>query len=458
MTLGRRLSVLVTATVAVSLVCAAVVAWFLMQSRLRSDVDAELVRQANVIARTAPPPGGVPVRLPLLSPMPGSPSDLVGPGPYLVPSINLINTQGEIMVAFGSNLPISDADRAVAANGGVLLRDTEVAGARVRMATVQASGGRAAVVSRSVDDVDRTIRATAWWLAGIVAAGVALAAGLSRLIARVGLRPVHALAHAAGDIARTQDTSAVLPVSGRDEVAALSRALNTMLTALDDARARHRRLVDDAGHELRTPLASLRANVELLERAESGRPLAPIDRHRLIGDARAQAEELSDLVSNLVAVARDGTATDDAPSRFDFGELVAGCAARARRIRPDVSIRVNQLPTWWVFASRNAVERAVTNVLDNAVKFSPTGGQVRASLVDGTLSVDDDGPGIAADDRAHVFERFFRAASARSLPGSGLGLAIAREALTAAGGTVEVAPTAKGTRVLVTLPRAEADS
>jgi two-component system, OmpR family, sensor histidine kinase MprB len=242
-------------------------------------------------------------------------------------------------------------------------------------------------------------------------------------------------------------------VRGSDEVARLAGSLNAMLTALDDSRRRQRRLVADAGHELRTPLTSLRTNIELLVHADlhPERSLSAADRRALLVDLQAQLRELSGLVADLVDAARDEV-LEDPVEDVQLADLVAGGMERARLRAPTVRFDVDLQPTV-VRGRRQLLERAVTNVLDNAAKWSPQGGTVEVWLRGGELAVRDHGPGIAGEDLPLVFDRFYRAPAARHLPGSGLGLAIVREAVQAHGGTVEVtsAP-GGGTTVRLQLP------
>jgi two-component system sensor histidine kinase MprB len=241
-------------------------------------------------------------------------------------------------------------------------------------------------------------------------------------------------------VARTDELHPI-PVTGDDELARLTQSFNSMLLALGESRDRQRRLVADAGHELRTPLTSLRTNVELL--AAASRPGAPAlpdaDRADLHADVTGQIEELSTLVGDLVELARDD-APAAAPEPVDLADVVGRALERARRRRTEVEFVADVAP-WRLDGDAPALERAVLNVLDNAAKWSPSGERVHVSLhpVDdghAELTVADAGTGIAPEDRALVFERFWRATSSRSMPGSGLGLAIVRQVALKHGGTV----------------------
>jgi len=253
-------------------------------------------------------------------------------------------------------------------------------------------------------------------------------------------------------IARTEDLQP-LPVEGDDEIARLATAFNDMLVALSASRDRQRRLVVDAGHELRTPLTSLRTNLDLLLQADSAGGLDDAARRELLDDVRGQIEEMSSLVGDLVELARDEPLRP-VVEKVDLAEVVDRAVSRARRRGTSLTFDVATEP-WWVIGESASLERAVTNLLDNAVKWSPSGGTVRIRLNHGTLTVDDEGPGIAAADREHVFERFYRSQESRSMPGSGLGLSIVRQVIERHAGNIRVDETDQGgTRMVMQVPGA----
>lgn len=316
----------------------------------------------------------------------------------------------EIEVVQGTR---SESVRTVTAEGGV----------RYRVATVPAGQGTALVLMQPLADTDRTLRKLSTVLLLFSAAGVVVASLGGWAVARNGLRPVRRLTRSVEQIARTQDLRP-LPVEGDDEIARLAAAFNQMLTALSVSRDRERRLIADAGHELRTPLTSLRTNIDLLTQAGDGLPAEA--RGELLDDVRAQLEELSTLVGDLMELARD----EELPhsiTELDLAEVVERALARVRRRALDVGFDVDLEP-WTVRGEAATLERAVTNLLDNAVKWSPEDGTVTVRLTGGVLTVDDEGPGIDEADLPHVFDRFYRADTSRSMPGSGLGLAIVQQA------------------------------
>ena len=236
-------------------------------------------------------------------------------------------------------------------------------------------------------------------------------------------------------------------------MARLTNSFNTMLIALDASQQRQRQLVADAGHELRTPLTSLRTNIELIGQAANNteRSLSAEQRNEIMGDVRSQLEELTTLVGDLVELAREEPMRRD-PEPLDFADVLTQAVQRVRLRAPDIVFDV-EAQSWMVFGEAQLLERAVTNLLDNAAKWSPTGSTVRVRLADGTLTVADAGPGIDAADLPHVFDRFYRSSEARTLPGSGLGLSIVRRAADRHGGTVEAASgLLGGTTFTMTLP------
>ncbi|MGQ0467913.1 MAG: sensor histidine kinase [Sporichthyaceae bacterium] len=290
------------------------------------------------------------------------------------------------------------------------------------------------VFAESTESSEDTLRSFGTALLIIGIAGVALSTYAGVLVAGQGLRPVGHLTRAAEHVARTGELRPIR-VSGDDELARLGTAFNSMLITVEKSRERQRRLVADAGHELRTPLTSLRTNLDLLKQAETSRmKLSAEDRSELLDDVRAQVEELTVLVSDLVELARDEVEKHEGRP-VDMAEVVTAAVERARRRAPDVTFDVRTRP-WTVFGDARALERAVLNLLDNAGKYSPANGTVTVRLSDGVVSVADEGPGIAEPDLPFVFERFYRAEESRDMPGSGLGLAIVRQAAERHGGTV----------------------
>jgi two-component system sensor histidine kinase MprB len=255
-------------------------------------------------------------------------------------------------------------------------------------------------------------------------------------------------------VARTEDFTP-LRVEGDDEVARLATAFNHMLTSLDASRERQRQLVADAGHELRTPLTALRTNIDLLTMVAADPSALPEKaRDELLDDVRAQIEELTTLIGDLTELARDEPVPPQVEP-VDLTDVIDHAVQRVRRRAPGIVFEVFTRP-WWVEGEAAELERAVTNLLDNAAKWSPEGGQVTVRLSDGVLTVDDQGPGIAEADRTQVFDRFWRSPDARTMPGSGLGLSIVRQVAERHGGNVVATEnSAGGARLVLRLPGRE---
>ncbi|MFD2350690.1 sensor histidine kinase [Nonomuraea ferruginea] len=305
------------------------------------------------------------------------------------------------------------------------------------------------VVGRPVEEINDTLRRVTVLLAGVAALGVLVAASVGLLVSRAALRPVGRLTRAVEHIAQTEDLDTRIPVEGGDEIARLSASFNAMTAALASSRDRQRQLVADAGHELRTPLTTLRTNIDLLLRSEqTGRSLDPGAKERLLVNVKAQFAELTTLVGDLLQLARGDT--DHEPhAELAFQQVVTAAVERARLRGAEIAA---DLEPWYVVGGAASLERAVLNLLDNAAKFSPDS-EVEVTLRDGELTVRDHGPGIPEEELPHVFDRFWRSPSARSLPGSGLGLAIVHQAVKEVGGEIRLHNAADGGVVAtMTLP------
>ncbi|WP_158895119.1 sensor histidine kinase [Amycolatopsis anabasis] len=307
-----------------------------------------------------------------------------------------------------------------------------------RVIALPYDGDQAMVLALPLGPTKQTLNELAVVLLLIGGGGILVAAAAGTAVARGGLRPVERLTSATERVARTGDLRPI-PVSGDDELARLTQSFNTMLGTVAESQERQRRLVADAGHELRTPLTSLRTNLELLLSASrSDAPsLSEQDRADIEADIKAQLDELTQLIGDLVELARQDEPRAEY-ERVELIEVVERALDRARRRAGEIEFDVSLQP-WVLTGDSNALERAVLNLLDNAVKFSPDGSTVRVRMYplgDGTtvIEVADSGPGIAEEDLPRVFDRFYRSSEARTLPGSGLGLAIVKQAAERHGG------------------------
>jgi two-component system sensor histidine kinase MprB len=316
---------------------------------------------------------------------------------------------------------------------------------KVRVLSLDLGNGTALELGLQLDELERDQQILALVLGLVALGGVVLAVVMGWLVARTALAPIDRLSNAIDDVAETADLSRRVQVTGRDELARLATDFNRLLAALEQSRLLQAQLVADASHELRTPLTSLRTNIEVLQRAEE---LDPADREALRRDALAQVDELTKLVADVVELAR-GEAPEAVREEIELADLVSTTVTRAEvhARAMGVSFDVDVAPSR-VRGAPGRLERAVANLLDNAVKWSPTGGTVEVASTSGRVTVRDHGPGIPEADLPKVFDRFYRASTARAMPGSGLGLAIVREVVEAEGGTVRAGNHACGGAVV----------
>jgi len=461
--LRTRLTLAGSGAVFIALAIASLVIYLDVRSKLRDQVDVSLLRSAAGIATkwvaanqsprlTVKPAIAKARRAKSSRPVTlRKPAQTVGKDAdgyfEIVPSFSAATTGGTGGLAGFARL--DDHDRSVASGlSPPYFKDVRFRGAAMRLYTMRlpSSGGRGGLVriAHPLTQANATIAHVRWLLLGLTLGG-ALAAGLlGRLAANAVLRPVRALAGAVREVSATRDLSRRIPASGRDELASLAADFNRMLAALDESQKAQQQLIADASHELRTPLTAHRANIELLARSD-----LPVERRaRVLGAAVRGIGELSTLVGDLIQAARDGRSVD-AREWLELDELVAAAVVRARHRASELRFE-SRLQPYRLVGARSRLERAVDNVLDNAIKWSPPGGTVDIRLAGGSLTVRDHGPGIAEADLPHVFDRFYRAAAARALPGSGLGLAIVKQTVDDHGGSVTIA-NAEGGGVLVTL-------
>jgi two-component system sensor histidine kinase MprB len=301
--------------------------------------------------------------------------------------------------------------------------------------TVEMLDGGALQLTTSLTGVNQELRHLAFALWIIVLIGVSVSVLLGLGVGRTVLRPLNSLTGTIEELADTTDVSRRLDPGGPDELGRLRRAFNRLLVALDTSRESQRQLVLDASHELRTPLTSLRTNMEVARRLEE---LAPEEREVLINDVVTQMDELTSLVADLSELARgEQPNLIREPTRLDAIVLEAVDAATTHGRSRGVTFEAHVAPTW-VSGSSSRIERAVDNLLDNALKWSPDGGVVEVACADGTLFVRDHGPGVSDSDVDFIFDRFYRAPGARGTPGSGLGLAIVAQVAKDEGGSVDV--------------------
>jgi two-component system, OmpR family, sensor histidine kinase MprB len=494
LSLQARFALLAAVTVSAVVLGAALICYFLVAGQLDNQINAGLARQSQIVVHPGAPGGpvalgGGPVTgarggfdSGAVAPAAAEPfgaaaamtacqqsssataGPLVGGRPALPVGAELISSAGKECQEpseFAASYPVAmSATQLAVASGSQndVYYDTYTTdGEHVRVYTVQVAGqpGYALSYFSSLTSKDSSLDTLAGELVLAAIAGIAVALLAGLLVARSALRPVRRLTRAVEHVAATEDLSAQLPVTGKDEINRLGSSFNKMTRALALSRDRQRRLIADAGHELRTPLTSLRTNVDVLLRSErTGRQLPWGRRESMLVSVDQQLHELSGLVTDLLELSRGAEGGAHHTMRVALHESVGRAVERARLRGPGLVFDV-EIEPWFVQGYPTGIDRAVVNLLDNAVKFSPAGGTVTVRLSAGQYTVADQGPGIAPEDLPRVFERFWRSDSARALPGSGLGLAIVAQVAEESGGAValEAAP-GGGTLARLRLPGA----
>jgi len=447
LTLSRRLAAGAAAAVAFAIVLASVVVYLETRHVLRSEVDQGLraivprvkVLQSKLDAAPALEAGTSAAKTFSVRVPDGSFGGPSGIAQVVAPNGDVVGK---------SILP----EKELLASKPGTLKDLTRKGTHLRVFVTEGPVGDKLVVARPLTEVDSSLKRLRIVLLAVSLGGIALAGGLGLAVARGTIAPMRRLTAEAERVAETQDLSRRMPSGAQDdEIDRLGAAFNTMLAALERSREAQRQLVADASHELRTPLTSIRTNIELLGRAKD---LPEAERSEVVAAASAQLEELTLLLGDLIDLARDGRPAADEVEDVRLDELVRESAARINGGR----VRVETEPTL-VRGSRARLGRAVSNLMDNAIKYSPDGTPVEVTVRGGEVAVRDHGPGIAPEDLPHVFDRFYRAPSARGTPGSGLGLAIVRQVAEAHQGTATAeAAEGGGARLRLRVPALISDS
>jgi len=473
MTLRTRIAAVASLSVALAVLAAAIGLYVAVRSDLRGEIDKELGERAQAfVAPAAPAPAPTPSRT---GPGAGSPAGgqggaapgkpvgpgsagaaagrgdadgLGGPGGFpqtIQPApfggasgyVQFISPEGTVEVPGGqgsspTKIAVTAADRAIARSGsGRLLTDRSVNGTELRVLTLGTGESGAVLIARPLTEVEHELSRLLLILALIGGGGIVLAGLLGALVARTALAPIARFTTQTETLTGSLDLSRRLEVEGRDELARLAESFNATLDALERSVQAQRHLIADAGHELRTPISSLRANIQILGESER---LPAEDQEGLRRDIIEELDELTALVSDVVELAR-GAAPETAVDDVRLDEVIQAAVERSRR-RGEQRFELALEPTI-VSGQADRINRAVSNLLDNARRWSPPEGSVAVALKDGVLTVSDEGPGFKDDDLPFVFDRFYRAENARKLPGSGLGLAIVRQAAEAGGGFAE---------------------
>jgi two-component system, OmpR family, sensor histidine kinase MprB len=447
--LRRRITAAATLAVATVALTLGVTGYLSTRSQLLGELQHELRSRASPYlqprtARSGQPratPGGP-------SPQPGSPGTPSNPPLGGAPGyFQFVHPNGKVAAGIGGTpqLPVDARVLEIARRAsGSSFSSARVNGTHVEILTVGDPYDHYAVeVALPLTGVDSVLSSLLLTYGLLVGAGVLLAGLLGALIARSALAPIERFSEQTEQVTSALDRPRRLEETGASELRRLAASFNQTLDALEQSIQAQRHLIADASHELRTPMAALRSNIQIF-----------LDSHRLPESERvglqeailAELDDLTQLVADVVELAR-GSALSEHTERIDLTLVVKKAVERAQRRSPQLQFSLHLAPTLVVNAPER-VSRAVTNVVDNARKWSPPDGEIEIILQDGVLTVRDHGPGFAEKDLSHVFDRFYRAEAARRMPGSGLGLAIVKQAAEANGGSVEAANAPDGGAVL----------
>ncbi|MBA3019734.1 HAMP domain-containing sensor histidine kinase [Propionicimonas sp.] len=433
--LHDRLMALISVAVASAVAITGIAAYLITTFAIYDQLDRELLAVADVtsvwIAGDAESLGGL--NSEALSTANVTMMLVRSDGRVITPSgdgVKLESTSAELAIA---RTQIGTSSRTGVASNGETYRIVAVPFADLR-AGEEEPVYYALVMGRPLGPTDQILRILAFSLLTFGLLAVLLAGAIGWVIARSGLRPIQRLTEAVSRVTETDQLEPIEP-GGMDELTDLTGAFNTMMRSLYSSRERQRRLIADAGHELRTPLTSLRTNVELLIADDRQGMLPEGARGEILRDIAAQLGEFTQLIGDLVHLSRDDK-VEAHPEPIDLRDVLNNAVTRAKRRGPALIFDVEMEPLYLV-GEPDSLERAFTNLLDNAVKFSPPGGRIKVRLIGDRVRISDEGPGIADADLPHVFDRFYRSDHARTTPGSGLGLSIVAQTIKAHGGWVK---------------------
>ncbi len=421
MTFRSRLTIVTALAVTAAVIAASLASFFVVRNELYRSVDKKLQQRADTLVH-------------LMTTESIGVSQL-GTAP-IGPTVQIVAPDGVVLFTSSGRpaLPVTKAtQRAAAGTGTGSFFDSTVARSPMRILLLPLSGGGALEIGTPLGNVNRQLHELVVMLAMSITAGLLLAVGLGMLVTKTALLPLDRLTSAVEKVADTTDLSYRIRADSNDELGRLASRFDRLMEVLERSRNTQHQLVEDAAHELRTPLTSLRTNVEVLKNIDR---LGPAERELLIDDVLSQAGELTDLIGGLVELSRTYEDGQDA-GRISLDILVAESVERSRtHARTKGCSIVAHIEPCYVNAISDRLQRAVSNLLDNAVKWSPNGAVIEVSCRGGEVAVRDHGPGIAPADLPQVFDRFYRAPGARGLPGSGLGLSIAKQVVEDAGGHI----------------------
>ena len=444
MSLRRRIAGAAALAVAAVAVAVAVIGYVSTRSHLIGEVKSELQMRAEAFLGPHPEGGG-----------PGGGPGHPGGGPFRVPQpespggptglFQVVKPDGTIPFSSGAPLPVNQGVRSIArAGSGSFFYDTRVNGTHFEAYAVwDADDHHVVMVALPLTDDDAVLSGLLLPYALLIGGGVLLALLLGLAISRSALRPIERFVAQTERVTRELEHPARLEEADALELRRLANSFNQTLDALESSIESQRQLVADASHELRTPIAALRSNIQIF--LESDR-LPPEDREGLQESILAELDELTQVVADVLELAR-GSAPTARLEPIELDTFVREAVERTQRRAPDLRFTLELEPTV-IVNNADRVGRAITNVVDNARKWSPPDGEVEITLRDRVLSVRDHGPGFDERDLPHVFDRFYRADNARRMPGSGLGLAIVKQAAQAFGGEAAAANAPDGGAVI----------
>ncbi len=444
--LQGRLALLTGVSVALAVLFVGITAYVITRVSLMDQLDRELLTTASTAADIVA----------------ANPDNLNASDSALTPTnqwLAVLGADGGVRISSGGSgstiSPGADEIAVARVQSGTSARSVESdAGRLYRIVSVpfmDADGGRFALVfGRPLDSTNSTLGSL--WIVIVISGmvGVLVTTVAALVVARTALAPVRRLSNAVKTVTQT-DRLNPIRIYGRDDLGELTQSFNTMLKSLQTSREQQRQLIADAGHELRTPLTSMRTNVELLVADDRSGMLPEGARSEILEDVSAQLGEFSALIGDLVALTRDDHLQRE-PELLDLADVTEAALSRARRRGTGIHFEVDLQPSP-VMGDASTLERAITNLLDNAVKFSPPFSTIWVTLEDGQLTIIDSGEGIAEDDLPHIFDRFFRAERSRNTSGTGLGLSIVQHTADAHGGTIRAgnSPDA-GARFILRVP------
>jgi two-component system, OmpR family, sensor histidine kinase MprB len=433
--LQRRVAYLTTVAVALAVAVTSAAGYLTLRISLYNALDADMVQNATSLA-------AVPVAQDIRT-LGGLTERALRAGNISVAAIRSdgaiynVPDERDHLVLGAEELAIARLQSGYSARSGVTTGGQEY---RIVAVPITDLGNYALVLGRPLQQTDDIL--SSLWLVLIIfgVAGVIIAAVAGAYVARSSLRPVRELSAAVEHVTVTKELTPIT-INATGDIAVLAESFNQMLRSLASSQERQAQLIADAGHELRTPLTSLRTNIELLAADASSGMLKQQDRIDILADVKAQLVEFTDLIGDLVQLARDETAAT--PEALDFRNVVNAALDRVRLRAHGLHFDV-ELNPFYVVGDSDSLERAITNLLDNAVKWSPPGGVIRVQLEGDRLRVADQGPGISEADLPFIFDRFYRGDSARQTPGTGLGLSIVAQTISRHGGWIKPGRSAQG--------------